>query len=220
MPGAQHTTGSCIAVSAVCLATFTTICQHYCIIFHVDWLKSQDTLGHWIKKTLGSGRGVRSLILFNPQKLYLRKTANASSFSLPLNSHLSKSPNWLSIPWNSKGWCFFVVHIVIFWARTDSSLPRWFFSSLIPNGVTAFPYWLFFSFLEIHIHINSSSAWKKTRRIKGTGRRILYYKAGGPSKDNEPYKETLALVYKQNSASLFFDWLPASFDICYHQRRA
>lgn len=36
MPGAQHTVGSYTAVSAVCLATFTTICQHHHIILHAN----------------------------------------------------------------------------------------------------------------------------------------------------------------------------------------
>lgn len=51
---------------------------------------------------------------FNPQKLYPRKTANASSFSLPLKTHVSKSPHWLFALLGYKG--FFLLYITVnFW---------------------------------------------------------------------------------------------------------
>jgi len=98
---------------------------------------------------------------------------------------------------------------------SETSLPIQFFSILTPKVAISFPRLTFLHFRRHPQTCNPSAQWDCQRygqpRIKGTlndychGRDHLLQGCWVSEQDAEPYKETLALIYKQNSAFLFID---------------
>lgn len=180
-----------------------------------------------------------SIWTWEKQQVFPSQTVSFSFFFLkPTIKALLKSPPGVFCSLEDWLRAFFHMHIdAAFRERlSDISTPMLSFSVLTPDVVTSFPLLAFLHFRR-HPHACNPLAWQGCLRhsqltMKGTPndccppRDRLLQGCWVSEWDAEPYKETLALVYKQNSAFLFVDWLPASFcfffffDICYHQRRA